>query len=109
MLRLEHITSVTDFARLREEWDEILLRSGQYSPFLTHAWFHCCLSGSTEHGELCILLMKEKSGRVVGIVPLRYYEGTVREISARMLGFLSCLDAPFVDVIIEQGWEEEVF
>ena len=109
MLRLEHITSIVEFETLREEWDAVLRKSGQYSPFLTHGWFRCCLIGNSDHKRLSILVIRDETRRVVGIVPLRYYEGSVREIPARMLGFVSCPDAPFVDVIIERGMEEEVF
>ncbi len=107
MLRIEVVTSEAGFDALREDWDNLLRKGGQFSPFLSHGWFRCCLTTLSRPLNLSILVVRDEA-RAIGIAPFQLYDGAVREISARMIGFLTCLDTPFVDFIVEEERREEV-
>jgi CelD/BcsL family acetyltransferase involved in cellulose biosynthesis len=108
MLRVDEIISKTRFQSLHAEWNDLLEKSGQYSPFLAHEWFGCCLAGYGGTKDIFILLVSEGS-RVVGIAPLWRYQDSARGISVRKAGFITTPDTPFVDFIIHREHRYEVF
>lgn len=107
MVIIDDISSEAQFKVLQTKWDDLLRRSGQYSPFLTHDWFRCCFAGYADGRDIFILIVRDGSS-MIGVVPLWRYQDTIREIPVRRIGFIVNPDTPFVDFIIQEGRQEEV-
>lgn len=87
---------------LRHVWQQVLDKSQQHTPFLTHEWFQCCLAGYLDHKALAILVIRDGS-EVLGIAPWWEYHDVVRGIRVRRLGFITTPDTPEVDFISQPG------
>lgn len=107
MLTVEIIRSEAEFAALKPEWNDLLEQSGQSSPFLSHEWFSCCLEGFSQGRELYIHAVRER-GTLLGIAPLWLYDEASRWIPARQIGFITSLDTPFADFILQKERQQEI-
>lgn len=97
---------MAQFQALQPLWSDLLEKSGQSSPFLSHGWFWCCLTAYGRGKDLFVLVLREGSG-VVGIAPFWRYSETVRAIPMRSLGYISGPDTPFADFVLREGRREE--
>ena len=87
---------------LRDVWRQVLDKSQQPTPFLTHEWFQCCLAGYLGHKTLSILVIRDGS-EVLGIAPWWQSHDVVRGIPVRRLEFITTPDTPEVDFISQPG------
>lgn len=69
MITIEKVTTREDFARLEDEWNELLVTSESNSITLTHQWLLTWWDVFHEDRELCLLLARD-GGKLVGIAPL---------------------------------------
>jgi CelD/BcsL family acetyltransferase involved in cellulose biosynthesis len=107
MLSVSTLTSDGQFQSCRAEWEDLLTRSGAYSPFLSHDWFRCCLAGYGEGKELYILRVSDGS-ELVGLAPFWRHRDSVRGLSVNRIAFITSPDTPFVDFILEKERRHEV-
>jgi CelD/BcsL family acetyltransferase involved in cellulose biosynthesis len=99
MLTVEEITSLQEFESLGSMWTDLTAQIDEPSPFLSHEWFQCCLEGFGEGKQLRIILVRDES-RLIAVAPFWQYDETKRGIRHRVIGFVSSLDTPFVDLIV---------
>ena len=98
-------------AALAEEWEELLTRSRTRSAFVSWTFLHTWWLHFRRQREPRVYVARERSGRVVGIIPL-YVEtrtlrfGTVRVL--RNMGFGDVVNPDFLDALVEKGRESEV-
>lgn len=95
----------TGFDALKDEWNDLLARSRFDTIFLTWEWQTTWWQHLGEsRGPLYILAAREE-GRLVAILPL--YVGDENGQSLQVVGCIEVSD--YLDLIIEQGREEEVY
>lgn len=108
-LRVEVCTNTAEFERIETEWDELLDRSKSRSVFLSWGWLFPWWSHFGGARELRLILVRESSGRLVGIAPLLINrEGFGR--SLRVIRFLGteAVSSDYLDFIVEAGLEQDV-
>lgn len=97
----------SDFLRLRDEWNGLLGRSACNSPFLRWEWMHTWWRLRGQRHSAFILVIRECSGRLVGIAPFCIERGGA--LAPRTLCFCSReLSPDYLDVIAEKGLEAGV-
>lgn len=74
ILKAERIQEYAKFFRLKEEWNRLLSRSGQNSPFFTHQWFDAWWKSFGKDKELKILLVRDERDDLIGLAPLMVSE-----------------------------------
>jgi len=98
-LDIRRIDKARDFMALAPIWSRLVNDSGQTSPFLSYDWFWCCWHGVWPQRRPEILVV-EKMGTPVAIVPLMHWRAWTRGLPIRYLGFLECPHTPMVDLVI---------
>ncbi len=94
------------FDTLAEEWRALLERSVTNVLFLTPEWQALWWRHFGAGRELCVLLLREEEGRLVGIVPLYAFEEEGRRI-LQLVGGVEVSD--YLDFVMERGYEEAVY
>jgi len=107
---LQRITDPSDFADLREEWDELLTASPADSLFLTWEWLSTWWKHLGGRRRLHLLLVRE--GReLAAIAPLAQRPPVVRRLllfpALEFLG-TGTVGSDYLDVIVRRGKEREV-
>jgi CelD/BcsL family acetyltransferase involved in cellulose biosynthesis len=101
-LTLDTISSEASFARLADEWDDLVRSRPRPSPFLLHAWLVEKWRHYGDGGELAVHVAY-RDGRLVGAIPLclrsRY--------GLRVLSFLGG-DTALADLLVADGEQAEV-
>jgi CelD/BcsL family acetyltransferase involved in cellulose biosynthesis len=101
-LTLETISSEASFARLADEWDDLVRSRPRPSPFLLHAWLVEKWRHYGDGAELAVHVAY-RDGRLVGAIPLclrsRY--------GLRVLSFLGG-DTALADLLVADGEGPEV-
>ncbi len=113
-MRVDVVDDITEFEKLRDEWDELLEDSAQQVYFLRHHWNglwwnQCAPRGSRLH----ILCCRDSEGRLVGVVPLYWRQHRVLGIPcARELAFvgmgIELKTSEYMDIISRRGEERRV-
>lgn len=98
-LNIRRIDKARDFMALAPIWSRLVNDRGQTSPFLSYDWFWCCWHGVWPQRRPEILVV-EKMGTPVAIVPLMHWRAWTRGLPIRYLGFLECPHTPMVDLVI---------
>lgn len=98
MLTVEEIISEDEFQTLYLEWDHLLQETEEYSPFLTHDWFRCCIRAYGNQKLLFVLTVKD-GANLVGIAPLWRYFDNIRGLKVRRIDFIIVPDTPYIDII----------
>ncbi len=98
ILAVDEIETRESFHSCRQDWNCLLETSGKFTPFLTHEWFASCIAGFSDARELKIAVIKSDA-RLEAIVPLWKSREKIRGIDVRKIGFISCPDTPFADLI----------
>jgi CelD/BcsL family acetyltransferase involved in cellulose biosynthesis len=106
-LCVREIQQRDEFLALEKEWDALLECSGMSSPFLSHAWFQCCLE-AYGGGKTPAIMTVLDGGRLVGVAPCWRYHDPMRGVPLRRLGFMTCPDTPFCDLIVAPERRSEV-
>ena len=70
MLRVEKIDDFASFLSLKAYWNALLEKSGSDNIFLTFDWLTNWWEVFGEEKELCLLLIRDEEGEIVGIAPL---------------------------------------
>ena len=106
-LTVEEISDNDNWELLKDPWEQFVQDSEIKDPFLTYEWFDCCVRSFQEKKKLFVLLVKDHS-TILGIAPFWRSQDTIRQIPVTRVGFISCLDTPFVDFIVSNHHREEV-
>jgi CelD/BcsL family acetyltransferase involved in cellulose biosynthesis len=108
-LTVEKIDRLDAFQALKGEWDELLARCPQRTPFLTHDWMTIWWKHFGVGKELCTLVLRE-DGRAVAIAPLmkywgRFYDRYVK-LPARVIETMANYHSNRVDLIYAESHYE---
>ena len=69
-MRIERVTDYERFVRAEKEWNTLLSRSGQNSPFLTHQWFDAWWKNFGQDSMLEIVFFRDSSDSLAGVAPM---------------------------------------
>jgi len=69
-LHVDRVGDLAGFAGLCREWDALLERSGERSPFLTWEWLYPWWKHLGHGADLYLLTVRDVLGRLVGLAPL---------------------------------------
>lgn len=97
------------FDALAEEWNAVVQRSKSNTLFLTREWQSTWWKHLGE-GDLWILALREgENNRLVAIAPFYRVTFTEGELAGkRQMCLVGCIEvSDYLDLIIEEGWEEE--
>ncbi|MCI0572375.1 MAG: GNAT family N-acetyltransferase [Myxococcaceae bacterium] len=108
-LRVEVVSDVLSFARLRTEWT-VLHESSGASLFTAWEWLQPWVHRIGPDRTLRVLCARDRSGRLVGLLPLALQERRVLGRKVRRLTFLgdAHVGSDFLDVVADSGTREEV-
>jgi CelD/BcsL family acetyltransferase involved in cellulose biosynthesis len=107
MIHISEVTTNLDFFNLRQEWNELILKAGSNTIFLTWEWlFNWWICFNSEK-ELKILLVREHK-ELIGIAPLLLCKCKRR--TAYKIRFLGSTDvgSDYLDFILKKGKENEI-
>lgn len=86
-LHVDRVDDLAGFAGLCHEWNTLLGRSGERSPFLTWEWLYPWWKHLGQGADLYLLTVRDVSGRLVGLAPL-FRSRIAQSFGARRLQFL---------------------
>ncbi len=102
IMKVERVAECARFARLKKEWNELLSRSGQKNPFLTHQWFDAWWKSFGRDKTLEILLVRDELGDLVGLGPLM--------VSDSVLSFMASPEVTdYCDFICQEECRENFY
>jgi hypothetical protein len=103
-----HTTVLTEaraFASLEEEWDELYESYPQATPFQSWAWLYSWWEFYGEGYGLRLITVRDEGGLLVGLLPLMAKRGRLLLLGGDLTNPLM---TPFKDLLVREGWEEEV-
>ncbi len=110
MISIETIQDVDAFARLRDEWTELLSASASDCLFLTWEWLFTWWTHLSGRRRLSIITVRD-DGRLLGLAPLAIKPPSLTHLfSLRTLEFLGTghVGSDYLDLIIRRGAEPRV-
>lgn len=106
--RVTIIETPERFAELRDEWN-VFVRQRRASPFSTHEWLSTYWSVYGTGARLCVVLVRDGNGQVIGVCPLQVRSRGVAGIEvATRAAFLGAPLTDIQDVLMVPGREAEV-
>lgn len=102
-VRIETLTSESDFARLAGSWDELVRAMPRPSPFLLHTWLAEWWRHFGDAADLAVHVAY-RGDRLVGALPLCIQ----RRRGLRVTEFLGGTGAALADVLVAPGEDESV-
>jgi CelD/BcsL family acetyltransferase involved in cellulose biosynthesis len=114
-LSIKRIEDTDSFSLLQNKWDELLRTSQSNSIFLSWAWLHTWWSLYGENRKLYILIVEDKNGDLIAVLPL--LKKTVRSFlfTYTVLEFIGTGEnrvdkvcSEYMDCIVKKGREKEV-
>ncbi|MDQ3692424.1 MAG: GNAT family N-acetyltransferase [Chloroflexota bacterium] len=100
------LRTTTDFASLQAEWDELYENCPRATPFQSWAWLYSWWEVYGEgRFELRLVTVREAGGLLVGLLPLMVRRGLA---FGRLLLVGGDVMTPYKDVLVRDGWEENV-
>ena len=103
------MTGTAEFERLETEWDDLLDRSASRSIFLSWGWLFPWWTHFANSRELKLILVRDASGRLVGLAPLLVNrEGVGRTL--RVVRFLGteAVSSDYLDFLADTNVERPV-
>jgi hypothetical protein len=97
-LHIRQINQARDFMALAPAWSELMLASGQTSPFLSFDWFWCCWHGVWPRRQPEILVIEDSSSPLA-IIPLMHWRSRLYGLPVRNLGLLEYCNTPMLDML----------
>ena len=109
---VEMVDTDQGFYSLRDEWTELLADSDTNSVFVTWEWMWAWWQTFREGKDLCLLLVREPGGRLIGIAPLYIGKAAwLKKLRVTEVRFLSTgepLSPDYLGVIAARGKEKHV-
>ena len=103
-LRTEVLRNAGEFADLEEEWEDLYHDSVQATPFQSWAWLYSWWEFYGEDYGLRLVTVRNDRGLLIGVAPLMLKHGP----GFRKLLFVGTGPTDYLDVIIREGWEDQV-
>jgi len=97
-MRIRCVQTEAEFGALAPQWAELLTRSAETSPLVSHDWFACCWQTVTPTADPEVLVV-EDGGQPVAFVPLMRWPERNHGMPTRSLGLLECPDSVFIDLV----------
>lgn len=110
-MKIECITDNNDFAAIRDEWHETLMKSVSDNVCLSHEWMHTWWTVFGGENGLFILLCRETdTGELLGIFP-GYVKTSGAMMKVRSVRFLGTeyVTSDFLEFIAVKGREQDVY
>src|SRR5690348_7906619 len=109
MLSIERIDSAAAFTGIRNEWDDLLTRSGSDCIFLTHEWLSAWWKHLAANRKLHIIAVRE-AGRLVGLLPVCMRNPQYTRMMPQMLEFIGSgvIGSDYLDAIVDGECEDDV-
>lgn len=108
-IRIRIISESNEFESLSEVWDSLLRKSGDSNTiYLTHEWLSTWWRHFGEGKKLNVVLI-EKEGQIIGIIPLMVTEYRVGLLKIRALETIGSLNCNHIGLIASGNSEEVVF
>jgi CelD/BcsL family acetyltransferase involved in cellulose biosynthesis len=104
LLRTEVLRNAEQFAALEEEWEDLYHDSARATPFQSWAWLYSWWEFYGEDYELRLVTVRNDRGLLIGLAPLMLQHGP----GFSKLLFVGTGPTDYLDVIIRQGWEDQV-
>ncbi|HEX9991116.1 MAG TPA: GNAT family N-acetyltransferase [Chloroflexia bacterium] len=106
---VEVVQDVATFAGMRTDWTE-LLGDSDAGPFSSWEWLYSWYRRIGSDRALRILVAREESGRLLGLLPLCVDQRRVMGRSIRRVAFLgeTYVGSEYLDIIVRHGYEEAI-
>jgi CelD/BcsL family acetyltransferase involved in cellulose biosynthesis len=103
------LRKTTDFASLKEEWDDLYKSCPSATPFSSWEWLYSWweVYGEGNYKLRLVTLREEASGLLVGLLPLMVRRGRLLLLGGRSAGSEDGMSS-YKDVLVREGWEEPV-
>lgn len=102
------VTESEEFERLKEVWDSVLRQCKEDSSmYLTHEWVWTWWKHFGEGKKLNILLI-ERKGRVIAIIPLMKVDYKIGFVRLRLLETIGSTNCNYVGLILGQSQKEAI-
>ncbi|MDD2702823.1 MAG: GNAT family N-acetyltransferase [Candidatus Omnitrophica bacterium] len=82
------ITTHAEFMGLEKNWNALLEENGNESVFFTFEWFKAWWEAFGNKKHIFILLLKDTSGKLIGIAPLMKYKSTCAMLPVKKISFM---------------------
>ena len=102
-MRAEIVDNISDFEKLRESWNGLLLEARSDNIFITFEWQFLYWKHFGVKNSLCILVVSD-AGKIVAIFPLMVN----KRFGFRELRFISSSIADYEDLLITNNEEHQV-
>lgn len=100
---LRLIENDTDFAALREKWQELLNRSYSNVLSLTHSWMVNWWQSFHADNKLHIIIVADENGEIIAIAPMMLNVYNLRGKKLRRIGFMINGHTPYADFIVDSN------
>ena len=109
-LRTTVVRDTEGFASLREEWDDLYRSCPSATPFSSWEWLYSWWEVYREDSyALRLVTLRNESGLLVGLLPLMAARrGRLVFLGDSAKAFYWYIMTPYKDVLVREGWEEEV-
>src|SRR5918997_253014 len=109
-LRTTVVRDTEGFASLREEWDDLYRSCPSATPFSSWEWLYSWWEVYREDSyTLRLVTLRNESGLLVGLLPLMAARrGRLVLLGDSAKAFYWYIMTPYKDVLVREGWEEEV-
>ncbi|MBU8900595.1 cellulose biosynthesis protein CelD [Corallococcus sp. H22C18031201] len=103
------LSNLSELAGMRAAWDE-LLDASNAGPFSAWEWLYPWCRRIDPDVRPLVLTAKDRTGRLMGLLPLRLEQRWVAGLRVRRLGFLgeTHVGSDYLDVVARRGHEAEV-
>jgi hypothetical protein len=102
------LRKTTEFASIREEWDELYNSCPSATPFSSWEWLYSWWEAYEEGYKLRLITLRDPdSGLLVGLLPFMVRRGRLLLLGGDRLTLYNPI-TPYKDVLIREGWEEPV-
>jgi CelD/BcsL family acetyltransferase involved in cellulose biosynthesis len=109
VLEVKIISEIEQFADMREEWNTLLSESYTNTIFLTWEWLYSWWKCFGEDADLFIVVVRDKTGKLIGVAPLFIKNAKFYSFPVRQLGLIGEGHSDRQDFIITKDTNEAIY